>query len=56
MFSNSLVQSIGISLGISSIVVLINNYFLYKHSCKKKEERNLNYIIPINTPFNLNKF
>ena len=32
----------GISLAVSSVVVLLNNLYLYKHTCKKNIEENKN--------------
>jgi hypothetical protein len=32
----------GISLAVSSVVVLVNNLYLYKHACKKNENENKN--------------
>jgi hypothetical protein len=31
-----------ISLAVSSLVVLANNFYLYKHACKKELEQNKN--------------
>lgn len=35
MTKNSFLYTTGISLAVSTIVVLVNNYILYRHSCKK---------------------
>lgn len=35
MTVNSFLHTAGISLTISTFVVLVNNYILYRHSCKK---------------------
>ena len=32
----------GISLAVSSVVVLVNNFYLYKHACKKELEKKEN--------------
>ena len=35
MTENSFLHTAGISLAVSTFVVLVNNYILYRHSCKK---------------------
>lgn len=35
MTDNSFLHTTGISLAISAFFVLVNNYILYRHSCKK---------------------
>jgi hypothetical protein len=35
---NSYLITAGISLAVSSVVVLVNNFYLYKHACKKELE------------------
>lgn len=35
MNGRELLSTAGISLAVSSIVVLFNNYFLYRHCCAK---------------------
>ena len=36
---NSLFVTAGISLAVSSLVVLANNFYLYRHACKKQLEQ-----------------
>jgi len=36
---NSLFVTAGISLAVSSLVVLANNFYLYRHACKKEKEK-----------------
>ncbi len=38
MTDNSFLHTAGISLAASTFVVLVNNYFLYRHSCKKTNQ------------------
>lgn len=35
---NSLFVTAGISLAVSSLVVLANNFYLYRHACKRELE------------------
>ena len=35
--SKSLLTTAGISLIVSTAVVLVNNFFVYRHSCKKQK-------------------
>jgi hypothetical protein len=39
---NSLFVTAGISLAVSSLVVLANNFYLYRHACKKELKENKN--------------
>ena len=51
MNGHDLLSTAGISLVVSSLVIIVNNYFLYKHLCpqqnkdkeeQSKEQSNLN--------------
>lgn len=37
MNGRELLSTAGISLAVSSFVVLVNNYFLYRHCCPKAQ-------------------
>jgi len=38
MNGRDLFSTAGVSLVVSSLVVLVNNYFLYKHCCPKQNK------------------
>ena len=37
--NKNLLTSVGISFAVSTFVVMVNNYFLYRHSCKKEQKQ-----------------
>lgn len=39
MNGRDLLSTAGISLAVSSLVVLVNNYFLYRHCCPKQNKK-----------------
>jgi hypothetical protein len=39
MVYRDLLTTSGISLVVSSVVVLLNNYFLYRHCCKTEQSK-----------------
>ena len=39
--TKSLITTAGISLIVSTTVVMINNYFFYRYHCKKQEPKKL---------------
>ena len=41
MNRHDLLSTAGISIAVSSFVVLVNNYFFYRHCCPKQDKKNV---------------
>jgi len=50
MYGRELLSTAGISLAVSSLVVLFNNYFLYRHCCPKAQSVAQPVIQPVIQP------